>query len=84
MTFVIVVSSCANVTDVTNCTIGIESYGFLDGLWHGLILYFSFFCSLFSDDIAIYAVNNNGEWYDFGFVLGVGILGTITDKTTKK
>lgn len=36
MTFVIVISSCANVTDVT--TVGIESYGFLDGLWHGLIL----------------------------------------------
>jgi len=22
----------------------------------------------------MYAVNNNGGWYDFGFVLGAGIL----------
>lgn len=41
-------------------------------MWHGLIIVFSFFGSIFSDDIAIYAIYNNGGWYDFGFVLGVG------------
>jgi len=30
---------------------------------------------LLDNNIAIYAVNNNGRWYDFGFVLGSGILG---------
>jgi hypothetical protein len=30
--------------------------------------------SLFLDDVALYAINNNGSWYDFGFVLGAGIL----------
>jgi hypothetical protein len=34
---------------------------------------FSFFGSIFSNDIALYGVNNNGAWYDFGFVMGAGI-----------
>ncbi|HOP12418.1 MAG TPA: hypothetical protein PLH09_00460 [Lentimicrobium sp.] len=34
----------------------------------------SFTGSLISDSIAMYAVNNNGGWYDFGFVPGAGIL----------
>ncbi len=48
--------------------------GFLAGLWHGWIVVFSFIGSLFSPDIAIYAVPNNGGWYNFGFALGVGAL----------
>jgi len=43
-------------------------------LWHGFIAPVSFFVSLFSDNVALYAVNNNGGWYDFGFVLGAGII----------
>jgi hypothetical protein len=31
--------------------------------------------SLFSDSIAVYAVPNRGGWYDFGFFLGVTVLG---------
>jgi hypothetical protein len=34
----------------------------------------SFIGSLFFDDITIYAVNNNGGWYNFGFLLSVGGL----------
>jgi hypothetical protein len=30
----------------------------------------SFICSLIFDDVAVYAVNNNGGWYNFGFVGG--------------
>jgi len=52
-----------------------EQVGFLHGLWHGLIIIISWVCSLFFDDVAIYAIYNNGGWYDFGFVLGVGGLG---------
>jgi hypothetical protein len=66
-------TSCADVTNIDACT-KIEPYGFWSGLWHGIVSPFSFFGSLFSDDIAIYAVNNNGGWYDLGFVLGSGIL----------
>lgn len=70
---VLSLSSCADVTPIDNC-ITSEPYGFWGGLWHGMIAPISFLCSLFSDDIAMYAVNNNGGWYDFGFVLGAGIL----------
>ena len=40
---------------------------------YGIILPYSFIGSLFSDTIAIYSVLNSGGWYDFGFVLGVGV-----------
>ena len=46
--------------------------GFWLGLWHGLIAPITFFVSLFTDDVSIYAVCNTGGWYDFGFYLGVG------------
>ena len=68
---VMFLTSCADVTVVNSCTVG-EPYGFWSGLWHAMIAPFSFIGSLFSDDIAIYAVNNNGGWYDFGFILGIG------------
>ena len=51
-----------------------EVDGFLDGLWHGIIAPLTFFISLFTDGVNVYEVNNNGNWYDFGFVLGAGIL----------
>ena len=70
---VVLFASCADVTDIKSCATA-EPYGFLSGLWHGIIAPVSFFGSLFSDSIAMYAVNNNGGWYDFGFVLGAGIL----------
>ena len=73
ITVLFLFSACAETADVTACVTN-EPSGFLGGLWHGIIAPFSFFVSLFSDDIAMYAVNNNGGWYDFGFVLGAGIL----------
>jgi hypothetical protein len=45
--------------------------GFWQGLWHGLILPISFIVSLFSDGVSVYEAHNNGEWYNFGFFLGV-------------
>jgi hypothetical protein len=49
--------------------------GFLLGMWHGFIFPVSFLLSLFTDDIAVYSVPNNGTWYDFGFFVGVVFLG---------
>ena len=66
-------NSCADVVLINQPLPDV--YGFWGGLWHGMIIIFSWIGSLFSDDIAIYAVNNNGGWYDFGFLLGVGVLG---------
>jgi hypothetical protein len=48
--------------------------GFWHGLWHGFICLFTLIASLFSKSVTIYEVHNNGGWYNFGFVLGVGIF----------
>jgi hypothetical protein len=48
--------------------------GFWLGLWHGIIAPVTFLISLFVDDINIYEVHNSGNWYDFGFMLGIGAL----------
>ena len=69
----LILTGCAHSIAVDNC-IDTDPYGFFGGLWHGFIAPFSFVVSLFMDDVALYAVNNNGGWYDFGFVLGAGIL----------
>lgn len=54
----------------------LDQVGFLYGLWHGTILPVAWFISLFDDSVAIYAIYNNGGWYDFGFILGAaGVLG---------
>lgn len=59
-------------------------YGFWSGLWHGIIIGFSFIGSWFNSDIVIYSAENNGFWYDFGFLLGTGIFfGGTTRATTK-
>jgi hypothetical protein len=49
--------------------------GFLLGLWHGLIFPLAWIASLFVPSIAIYAVPNNGGWYDFGYFLGIVVFG---------
>ena len=49
--------------------------GFLLGLWHGFIFPVAWVLSLFMPDVAVYAVPNNGGWYDFGFFVGVVFLG---------
>ncbi len=48
--------------------------GFWRGLWHGVIAPFTFVISLFVDSVHFYEVHNNGGWYNFGFVVGAGIL----------
>lgn len=76
--------SCADSQPhVTNCLEG-HQYGFWAGLWHGIIMPFSFIGSLIWDDVAVYAVNNNGGWYAFGFVLGAGTTIVGSTKVKKK
>ena len=48
--------------------------GFWRGLWQGAISPITFLISLFSNHVNVYEVHNNGNWYNFGFVLGAGIL----------
>jgi hypothetical protein len=49
---------------------GAEPAGFWAGFWHGLIAPITFVISLFNPDVRLYETNNNGGWYDFGFILG--------------
>lgn len=75
-------SSCAEVQNIEACKVG-HTYGFFGGLWHGIIAPVSFVVSLFSDTIAVWAVNNNGGWYTFGFLIGVGSLGFGGSKASR-
>lgn len=50
---------------------GAKPAGFWAGLWHGLISPITFIVSLINSQVRIYEVNNNGRWYDFGFIIGV-------------
>ena len=51
----------------------VKPAGFLSGVWHGVILPNTFFVSLFDPGVRIYETNNNGRWYDFGFLIGTSL-----------
>lgn len=53
---------------------GQDPAGFWLGLWHGFITPVTIVVSLFRDDVNVYEVANNGNWYDFGFVLGLSAI----------
>jgi len=55
--------------------------GFLLGLWHGFIFPVAWVVSLFLDKVAVYAVPNNGGWYDFGYFLGIAVFGVGARKS---
>ncbi len=58
-----------------------EAPGFPLGLWHGFIFPVAWILSLFMPEVAIYAVPNNGGWYDFGYFLGIVVIGVGARKT---
>jgi hypothetical protein len=66
----LLLSSCAAGANPEAGT-GQDPAGFWLGLWHGIIVLVTFVISLFSDNVSVYEVVNNGNWYDFGFVLGL-------------
>ena len=70
----VLVSACARQIDA-GVSSAPEAPGFLWGLWHGFIFPWAWIGSLFDDSIAVYAVPNTGGWYDFGFFLGITVLG---------
>ena len=49
--------------------------GFWKGLWDGFTATIAFIISLFGGHVNIYEVHNNGGWYNFGFLLGIGGFG---------
>lgn len=80
---IFMLSGCAEAQNIDACKTG-DPYGFFGGLWHGIIAPVSFVLGFFMDDVAVWAVNNNGGWYEFGFLLGVGSLGLGGGKASKR
>ena len=72
-------TACAatQATDAVTAT----APGFWLGLWHGFIFPVAWIVSLFSDKVAVYAVPNNGGWYDFGYFLGIVVFGVGARKS---
>lgn len=72
----LILGACAAGTnpEVGMVDAGGDVAGFWSGLWHGFIAPVTFVISLFSDGVNVYDVHNNGNWYDFGFVVGAGII----------
>jgi len=66
----LMLTGCADVVTFEQAA-NIEPVGFWYGYLHGVTIAISFIGSLFWDDIAIYAIYNNGGWYDFGIYLGI-------------
>ncbi len=48
--------------------------GFWLGLWHGIISLVTLIIGIFSDTVRMYEPHNTGGWYDFGFLMGIGIM----------
>ena len=77
----ILLPACAATqTDATVATAA-TTPGFLLGLWHGFIFPVAWVVSLFADKVAVYAVPNNGGWYDFGYFLGIVVFGVGARKS---
>ena len=70
----LIMTVCADVSHIQYLDPTEHTYGFWGGTWHGMITLPSFIGSLIWDDVAIYAVNNNGAWYNFGFVGGFFLM----------
>jgi hypothetical protein len=72
----LVLTSCApganNLESIPDKTGDVA--GFWLGLWQGIIAPITFIISLFTDNVRVYEVHNSGNWYNFGFVIGAGIL----------
>jgi hypothetical protein len=75
----LLLSACAATQ--TRAAVAPEAPGFLLGIWHGIIFPVAWIVSLFMPDIAVYAVPNNGGWYDFGYFLGIVVFGVGARKS---
>lgn len=63
---------------------GPDPAGFWLGLWQGLISPIIFIVSLFTTKVNIYEVQNNGNWYDAGFMLGLVEVDRILQQRVKR
>lgn len=79
LVLVLLLTSCADRVSFAQAAT-MEPVGFWHGLWHGIIAPLSFIGSLFFDDVSVYAIYNNGGWYNFGFLVGIGAFTRTTSR----
>lgn len=70
--FVFVVPQEASAFAWAGQTATSESTGFFSGIWHGLLAPYSLVARWFITDVVMYAIPNNGWFYDLGFLIGSG------------
>lgn len=80
---IFLLTGCVEYVNVQGC-INDEPVGFWYGLWHGIIAPIDLIAMLFNDKYAVFATNNNGAWYAFGFILGSGGWGVLGSNSKKK
>jgi hypothetical protein len=78
LTLLVLLAGCATQTAAT---VAPQAPGFLYGLWHGFIFPVAWILSLFMPEVSLYAVPNNGGWYDFGYFLGIFVFGVGARKS---
>jgi hypothetical protein len=83
LTGIVMLTACAQKEVVDTCLTG-HKYGFWGGLWHGIIAPIDFVVMLFKDNVTMYAQNNNGGWYAFGFLIGSGGWGFLGGKGARR
>jgi hypothetical protein len=83
MAVAIFLSGCANNEPITACLKG-HTYGFWAGLWHGIIAPVNLIAMIWRHDVSVFAPNNNGAWYAFGFILGSGGWGFLGGHRTAR
>ena len=64
---ILILSGCADKNPNPD-----EVLGFWYGCWHGFIIIVAFLATWFDSDVALYAYNNNnGFWYNLGYLIGL-------------
>ena len=71
---VLLLAACAAGPNTMAQVNGPHVAGFWQGLWQGAISPVTFLVSLFNHHVNIYEVHNNGNWYNFGFMIGVSAV----------
>jgi hypothetical protein len=75
-------TGCAATQAGSAVTVGAP--GFWLGVWHGFVFPVAFIVSLFTDQVSVYAVPNNGTWYNFGYFVGIVFLGVGARSSKRK
>jgi hypothetical protein len=78
----VMMSGCAGPEPIGPCLEG-ETYGFLSGIFHGIIAPITLILSFIDKDTVMFAQNNTGAWYGLGFLIGSGGWGILASKSKK-